>query len=158
MTVVTRYSAFLGSVAALLIGLTTFALAEENASKETAIVKYRQEVMKSQGAHMAAAAAIIMGKVEYKDQLAAHVNALAATTKDIVSLFPAGSDVDKTKALKTVWSKHEEFDKRAKHADEMAAELAKAVAAGDTQNYGKHFKALADACKSCHKDFRKKED
>jgi cytochrome c556 len=157
MTVVKRYSVILASTAALLLGLNTAALAaDKKASKEEAIVKYRQEVMKSQGAHMSAAAAIIMGKVDYKDQLTAHVTALEATTKLISSLFPPGSDVGKTKALKTVWTKKDEFDKRAKESEDMAEALAKAVAAGDTASYGKHFKALADACKSCHKDFRKK--
>jgi cytochrome c556 len=155
MTLVKRYSLILTSATLLVLSLHTLALAADK--KEEAIVKYRQEVMKSQGAHMSAAAAIIMGKVEFKDQLPAHVAALEATTKDIVSLFPAGSDVGKTKALKSVWSKQEEFHKRAKDAEDMSAALAKAVAAGDSQSYGKHFKALADACKSCHKDFRKKE-
>lgn len=157
MTVVKRNTIILASLVSLVLGLNNIALAaEKKAGKEEAIVKYRQEVMKSQGAHMSAAAAIIMGKVDYKDQLPAHVSALESTTKDISSLFPPGSDVGKTKALKSVWSKNEEFKKRAKHAEEMAAELAKAVAAGDTASYGKHFKELADACKSCHKDFRKK--
>jgi len=158
MTAVKRYIVVLASTTALMFGMNTFVLAaDKKPSKEEAIVKYRQEVMKSQGAHMSAAAAIIMGKVDYKDQLTAHVTALEATTKLISSLFPPGSDVGKTKALKTVWTKNEKFRKDAKHAEDMAEALAKAVAAGDSQSYGKHFKGLVDACKSCHKDFRKKE-
>lgn len=155
MTAIKRYSLMISSAAALVLGVNSLVLAADK--KEEAIVKYRQEVMKSQGAHMSAAAAIIMGKVDYKAQLPAHVAALQATTRDIVSLFPPGSDVTGTKALNSVWSKNAEFKKRAKHAEDMAEALDKAVAAGDTQSYGKHFKALADACKSCHQDFRKKE-
>jgi len=137
------------------LGYAGFASAK-NAANGNAIVKYRQAVMKAQGAHMAATAAIIKGKVDYKDQLAGHVNALEATTRDIGGLFPPGSDVGKTKALKAVWTKHAEFEKHAKKAADMASAFAKAVAEGDTQSYGKHFKNLVDACKGCHEDFRKK--
>ena len=122
------------------------------------IVKYRQNVMTSQRGHMGAAAAIIQGKVEFKDQLLDHVKALEATTKDIPGLFPKGSDVGETKALKEVWTNNDEFRKRAKDAQEKSAALAKAVAAGDSQSYGKHLKDLGEACKACHKDFRKKEE
>jgi cytochrome c556 len=152
------YTRIFVSVIILLVGMTCVAqAAEKMASKEESIVKYRQAVMKSQAGHMGAAFAIITGKVDFKDQLADHVNALASTTKHIVSLFPKGTDVDKTKARKEVWTKNDEFRKHAKDAEEKADTLAKAVAAGDTQSYGKDFKALGEACKACHKDFRKKE-
>lgn len=144
------------SVAVLLVGLSCVANAAELKNAKD-IVKYRQSVMTSQSGHMAAAAAIIQGKVDFKDQLGAHVKALEATTKDIDSLFPKGTDVGKTKALKEVWTKHDEFSKRAKDAQDKAAALARAVEAGDTQNYGPKFKELGEACKACHKDFRKKE-
>jgi len=158
MTSVKRYSSILVAVAFFLtgIGYATLASAKKGGN-EKAVVKYRQAVMKAQGAHMSASAAIIMGKVNYKDQLAGHVNALEALTKDIGGLFPPGSDVGKTKALKSVWTKHADFEKHAKKAADMAAALSKAVAAGDSNSYGKHFKDLVDACKGCHKDFRKKE-
>jgi len=157
MTNTNRLSILAFSMASLIVGMAYagFASAAGPANAK-AIVKYRQAVMKSQGAHMAASAAIIMGKVEYKDQLAGHVNALEAMTRDIGGLFPPGTDVGKTKALKAVWTKHDDFEKHAKKAADMAAALSKAVAAGDTQSYGKHFKNLVDACKGCHEDFRKK--
>jgi cytochrome c556 len=121
------------------------------------IIKYRQNVMKSQGAHLAAAAAIIQGKVDYKNQLADHVKALQATTKDIPGLFPKGSDFGDTEALDAVWQKNAEFQKLAKDAQQKAAALAKAVAANDSKNYGARFKDVAETCKACHKDFRKEE-
>jgi len=152
-----HYMSIILSTAALLVGMSGVAHAAEPKNAE-AIVKYRQAVMMSQGGHMGAAAAIIQGKVDFKDQLAGHVNALEATTKDIDAMFPKGTDVGKTKALKEVWTKNDEFRKRAKDAQEKSAALAKVVAAGDTQNYGPRFKDLADACKACHKDFRKKEE
>lgn len=156
MKSIKRYSNIVIAATILMVGMNSLAQAADD-KKAEAIVKYRQAVMKSQAGHMAAAAAIIMGKVDFKNQLTDHVKALEATTKDIDSLFPKGSDVGKTKALKEVWTKSDEFRKRAKDAQDKSAALAQVVAAGETQNYGPRFKELADACKACHKDFRKKE-
>jgi len=127
------------------------------AAESEDIIKYRQNVMKSQGAHLAAAAAIIQGKVDFKNQLSGHVQALQATSKDTSSLFPKGSDFGETKALDAVWEKNAEFQKLAKDAQQKIDALAKAVAANDSANYGARFKDVADSCKACHKDFRKEE-
>lgn len=121
------------------------------------IIKYRQSVMTSQRGHMAAATAIIQGKVNFKDQLEHHVKSLEATTKDIPSMFPKDSDFGETKALDAVWKNNAGFLKSAKNAQEKSQALAKAVASGDTKNYASRLKELQDACKSCHKDFRKEE-
>jgi cytochrome c556 len=122
------------------------------------MVKYRQSLMLTQRGHMAAAAAIIKGEVNFPEQLPVHVNSLAATTQDIASMFPAGSDVDDTKAKPDVWKDPEEFGKRAKDTQKKSAALAQAVSAGESAKYGQLFKDLLDSCKSCHKDFRKKEE
>jgi cytochrome c556 len=134
-----------------LVAGTAFAAEPED------IIKYRQNVMKSQGAHLAAIDAIIKGKVDFKGHLGDHAKALQATTKDIPSLFPKDSDFGETKALDAVWQKNAEFRKLAKDAQQKASALARAVAANDSKNYGARFKDVADSCKACHKDFRKEE-
>jgi cytochrome c556 len=121
------------------------------------IIKYRQSVMKANGGHMAATNAILQGKVDYKNQLGDHVKALVAINKDVAALFPKDSDFGDTKALDAVWQKRADFEKRAKDAQQKSAALAKAVAAGDSKSYTARFKELNDACKACHKDFRKEE-
>ena len=138
----------------LLLGASLAAYAAEPED----IIKYRQSVMLSQRAHMAAATAIIQGKVDFKDQLGHHVKSLEATTKDIPSLFPKDSDFGDTKALDAVWKNNAEFLKSAKNAREKSQALAKTVAAGDTKNYAPRLKELQEACRSCHKDFRKEEE
>ena len=132
------------------------ALAVQAAEPED-IIKYRQNVMKSQGAHMAAAAAIIQGKVDFKNQLGDHAKALQATSRDIAGLFPKDSDFGDTNALDAVWTNNADFQKRSKDARAKADARAKVVAANDTKNYGARFKELSDSCKACHKDFRKEE-
>jgi len=134
-----------------LMAGTAFAAESED------IIKYRQNVMKSQGAHLAASAAIIQGKVDFKNQLGDHVKALQASSKDISGLFPKGSDFGETKALDAVWTKNADFQKLAKDTQQKTDALAKAVAANDSANYGARFKDVADSCKACHKDFRKEE-
>lgn len=138
----------------LLLGTNLLA----HAAEPEAIVKYRQSVMLSQRGHMAAAAAIIHGKVDFKEQLIDHVKALEGTTKEIVRLFPVGSDVGDTKALKEVWSDHDEFQKRAFDTQQKSATLVKTVAAGDSANYAPRLKDLLDSCKSCHQTYRKKAE
>ena len=133
-------------------GATTHAAEPED------IIKYRQSVMLSQRAHMAAATAIIQGKVDFKNQLGHHVKSLEATTKDIPSLFPKDSDFGDTQALDAVWKNNAEFLKSAKNAREKSQALAKTVAAGDIKNYAPRLKELQEACRSCHKDFRKEEE
>jgi cytochrome c556 len=127
------------------------------AAESEDIIKYRQAMMKANGAHMAATAAIVQGKVDYKNQLADHAKALQALNKDVAGLFPKGSDFGETKALDAVWQKNAEFQKLSKDTQHKADELAKTVAAGDSKNYGARFKELSDSCKACHKDFRKEE-
>lgn len=141
----------------LLFTLMACAATIVHAAEPEDIIKYRQSVMKANGGHMAAANALIQGKVEYKGQLSDHAKALQAINKDIAALFPKDSDFGDTKALDAVWEKTAEFQKRARDARERADALAKTVAAGDSKNYAARFKELNDACKACHKDFRKEE-
>jgi cytochrome c556 len=137
---------------------TAFLLAGTAIAAESEdIIKYRKNVMKANGAHMAATAAIITGKVDYMGQLGDHARALQAINKDINSLFPKDSDFGDTKALDAVWQKNADFQKSAKIAAQKADALAKTVAAGDSKSYAARFKELSDSCKACHKDFRKEE-
>lgn len=115
------------------------------------VIKYRKNVMKAYGAHMAAAAAIVQGKV--KGSAAGHAKALEATTQGIAGMFPAGSDFGETNAQDAVWSKRADFEKKAKDTEAKAVAFAKA-SGGDV---AAKFKELSDSCKACHKDYRKEQ-
>lgn len=141
------------SLAATLALLAAMA-APAPAAEPQEIVKYRQSVMKANGAHMSAAAAIIFGKVDFKSDLGEHARALQAINRDLAALFPPGSTSKDSEALPAVWMSHDDFKKRAAAAAERSDALAKAVAAGDTKSYAARFGELGDACKACHKDFR----
>lgn len=143
------------TVSTLLIAISV-PLAALSAEPED-IIKYRTNVMKANGALMGATGAILQGKVGYKGNLADHARALEAINRDIVALFPKDSDFGDTKAMDAVWSKRAEFEKRAKEAAKAASAFAKVAAGGDAKAAGAAFKTLSDACKGCHKDFRKEE-
>jgi cytochrome c556 len=145
------------AVSAVFVAASLFVLSAANAAEPEDIIKYRKNVMKANGAHMAAAGAIIQGKVDYKAKLTEHARAIEAINKDVTGLFPKDSDFGDTAALDAVWSKRAEFEKRAKDAAQKSAAFAKAVASGDAKAYGAKFKELSDSCKACHKDFRKEE-
>lgn len=122
------------------------------------IIKYRQGVMKSVGGHMAAAGLIVQGKVGFSDDLAQHAESIARSLSKAEALFPKGSDFGETRALDAVWKKPDDFKKVAARGGAAAAEFAKAAKAGDKTAMGAKFKDLGDACKACHKDYRKEEN
>lgn len=121
------------------------------------VIKYRKNVMKANGAHMAAMAAILQNKVRYRTHMASHARAVQAGTDDILGLFPKGSDFGDTEALDAVWQKRPEFDERAKDTRAKAKALVKAIASNDPKIYEPRFRELSDSCKACHKDFRKEQ-
>lgn len=122
------------------------------------IIKYRRNVMKSNGANMAAMAAVLQGKVpEYKSRLGDHARAVQLGTRNIPRLFPNGSDFGDTEALDAVWKDTAGFKRRAEETSRKAEALAKVAAGGDANAIQARFRELSDSCKACHKDFRKEE-
>ena len=115
-------------------------------------VEKRQALMKSNGADAKA----IKAAVDAKDYATVETKAkdISGNAEKIVSLFPKGSNTGKTKATATIWEKPDEFAKAAKNMGKAASELAAAAKSGNEAEVGVKFKALGDACASCHKAFR----
>ncbi|MEA3413780.1 MAG: cytochrome c, partial [Pseudomonadota bacterium] len=99
------------------------------------------------------------GKVgDRDDDLKSFATALTATTGDIPSMFPEGSDFGETDALEKIWEDWDAFEKAAKKADSEADALLKASESGDAKAVQKAFKDMSEACKGCHKKFRAEEE
>lgn len=135
----------------VLLGGAVMCLSANAFADDEDVIKYRKNVMKAYAAHLAAAGAIVQGKV--KGSVIGHAKALEATTQNMAAMFPAGSDFGETNALDTVWSKRADFEKKAKDTEAKAATFAKA-SGGDV---AAKFKDLSDSCKACHKDYRKEQ-
>lgn len=131
---------------------------QSHAADSLDIIKYRQAIMKSQGAHAEAASEIIKGKVPYDGDLSYHAAALNSSTHDLVKLFPADSDFGETRAKAEVWSKRREFEKVANDAEKAGGAFLAAVNSSDKAAISKAFGDLAEACKGCHKHFREKKE
>jgi cytochrome c556 len=145
-------------VASLLIVVMAVWSFQSHAADSQDIIKYRQAIMKSQGGHMGAAAEIVKAKVDFASDLAYHAAALAASSKDLVKLFPAGSDFGETRAKAEIWSKRSEFEKAAMDAEKAGSAFLAAVNSGDKGAIRNAFGDLAETCKGCHKHFREKKE
>lgn len=139
---------------ALLMSCLGLLAVSAHAADPDDIIKYRKNVMNANGGLMGAANAILLHKVDNKAPLAAYAKALEGTSKDIAALFPKGTNAGDTDALPEVWSKRADFERRAKDTETKAAAFAKSASAGG-KDADARFKDLADACKACHKEFRK---
>jgi cytochrome c556 len=138
----------LGALALVL----TFPLA---AVAQEGVLKYRQDVMRSQGAHNAAIKEIITGKLPYNEQIAGHARSLADTATMLAEIFPEGTDKGKTDAKAEIWKDMAKFKTNADALHREATKLVQVVSTGDKQAIGAQFKAVGEACGDCHKAFRK---
>jgi cytochrome c556 len=136
----------------VLFGFLTLVVASQVFAQADVIEK-RQAFMKNNNGGDAKA---IKAAVEAKDYATVETKAkdIGGNSEKIVSLFPKGSTAGKTKATPAIWEKPDDFAKAAKNLGKAAGELAAAAKTGNDAEVGVKFKALGDACGSCHKAFR----
>lgn len=115
--------------------------------------KYRQSVMKSIGGHMASMANILKNQV-HTENLATHARGIAALSEIAPTVFPAGSGVDKSKALDAVWDNPEDFAAAMDRFTGAATDMSVAAETGEMSQIGPAIQALGGACKGCHDDFK----
>jgi cytochrome c556 len=121
-------------------------------------IKYRQNVMKAIGGLAGTSVGQLRDDLQFGPELQAVAQALVGLTRDIPALFPAGTDFGETDAKAEVWSEREAFEKSAQETADAVDAFAAAVEQGDRREMLKAFKAMGDACKSCHEDFRKEQN
>lgn len=116
------------------------------------VIEKRQKAMKENSADVKA----IKAAIAEKDYATVQTKAkdIMGTADKIPSLFPKGSDKGKTKATAAIWEKSDEFAKAAKNLSKASGELAAAAKSGDDSAVAAKFKAVGEACSSCHKEFR----
>ena len=72
----------------------------------------------------------------------------------VIEFFPRGSLAKDSRAKPEIWARWSEFTKHPANVTKAAQELAAAAKAGDAALVEDKFKALGEACKGCHADFR----
>lgn len=79
---------------------------------------------------------------------------LADFANRIPGLFPAGSDVGDTQALKTIWTDPAGFAAATKNIQSATQQLVAAAQAGDNAGFADALKRTGAACGACHRSYR----
>lgn len=139
--------------AAFAAAVFSFSLSTAQAADKD-VIDYRQNLMKSLGAHAAALGAIAQNKVPYGDNLALHADAIAAAAEAAPLAFKeevAGSE--KGTAGANIWENWDDFEGRFIAIAAAAREVAEAARSGGMAAAGPKMGGLF-TCKSCHDIYR----
>lgn len=150
-----KKTVFLTSAGAVLLGILSGAAAQGG---DEAVIKYRQNIMKSVGGHTGAIAQIVKGESPHKSHLARHAQALhnlLAMAPDAFKQQTTGGD---TRAKPEIWTDAAGFEQAANDAISAAKAFADAAASNDDAMIGEKIKAVFDGCKGCHKNYREKKE
>ncbi len=135
------------------------------AAKPADTIKYRHAVMEGMSAHVNAFMLIATNKIDGRQFLQNHGDAIADLSGELDSLFPAdsapssgGSEEPETHALPAIWDESEKFAAAVTKMQEAAATLQETTRSGDNKAIMGAFAAAGKACKGCHEDFRAEEE
>lgn len=152
-----RKLSLLSVIALVALG---FGLALVHAQEEEAPeLGYRQKVMKGHGASMGSIGDILKYKLPGgNDHVAKHARNISAYASLIPEAFEKNISTGKTDAKPEVWQNWDDFVSKAEALDVAATELSAAAAGGDMRAMMPGVKALGDACRNCHNEYRKPEE
>ncbi|MCC5793684.1 MAG: cytochrome c [Chromatiales bacterium] len=122
------------------------------------MINYRQQVMKTMGAQIAAISLIARDRIELPDHLPGHASALADAAVQARAVFPEGSGVGETDALPAIWLQREQFEELIERSVTSTAALRDAAEAGDRQALMGAVRQVGMDCLACHRDFRREQD
>lgn len=143
----------------LLLACLAIPVAEAQAQSDEAVIKYRQKVMRSNGAHIGAIADILKNKLPYQSlHIVNHAKAINLSSKLIPEAFKKEVTAGKTDAKPDIWRDWEKFTAAAKGLGDASARLAEVAQSGDMAAIGGQLKKLGGACGACHKPFRKPKE
>jgi len=144
-----------GLVALVALGLGLAQAADGDAP----VLQYRQKLMKAQGASMGSIGDILKYKLPYGSKhIAAHAKNISEFAKLIPDAFEKKIATGFTDAKPEVWQNWDDFVAKAKVLEDAGAKLAAAADGGDMKALMPHVKALGNACKGCHTEYRKPEE
>ena len=145
----------MSSMKALVVG-SLLALAAGGAlAADDDLVKFRQSNMSIIGGHMSSIVAIAKGEAPYKDQMAFHAQGLAAAAEHVKAVFKEKAESRKSEAKPEIWSKWDEFAKRADDFKAASDKLAKAATGSDQGAIRSAMGDVGKSCKGCHDNFKK---
>jgi cytochrome c556 len=142
----------------VLFAVFAFGAAYAQFAKPEEAIKYRKAVMFLIVQHFKLMGAVVQGKAAYdKDTFSAN-----ADTLEMLATLPwdamkvAGTDQGDTTLSSAVFDKPSQFQKAAESFETESAMLADTAKGGDLGAIKAQFGKVAQNCKSCHTNFRKK--
>ena len=127
--------------------------------EETPEIDYRQKLMKGQGASMGSIGDILKYKLPGGSaHVATHAKNISEYATLIADAFKEEIAAGKTDAKPELWQNWDDFVAKANALNVAGTELAAAAAGGDTRAMMPGVKALGEACRGCHNEYRKPEE
>ena len=126
-------------------------------AESVGIIKYRQNVMKSTGAHMGAIVDILKNRLPLEAHLLDHARSISQNSKMTLAMFPKGSALGKTKAKADIWKNWSQFENAVNAFVRESTKLVKIVESGDMKAFTKQFRTTGKTCGGCHKNFRERD-
>ena len=142
----------------VLFAVFTLGTAYGQFAKPEEAVKYRKSVMFLIVQHFKRMGAVVQGKAAYnKDEFSVNADAvkMLATLPWDAMMVP-GTDKGDTTLSSAVFDEPDQFKKVADSFETATALLAGKAKGGDLNAIKAQFGKVAQNCKSCHKNFRKK--
>jgi len=135
-----------------------FGAAYAQFAKPEDAIKYRKAAMFLIAQHFKLMGVVVNGKVPYeKDAFSANadvVQTLAPLSRE--AIMEPGTDKGDTTLSSAVFEKPEQFKKAAGSFEAAAVMLVKTARGGDIGAIKPQFGKVAQSCKGCHRQFRKK--
>lgn len=120
------------------------------------VIKYRKNLMKAVGGHIANIGAVVKGEVDFTGDVKPNADAIVDLLMATGHVFPEGSGRGDTKAKPEIWSDRARFDRALADSVAAAKALAAAAGGGDMAAVGAAVGGLGKTCGGCHRPFRAK--
>jgi len=125
------------------------------AQDNSAILTYRQKLMKSNAMHMSMIGDIIKNNLPFKKQIVNHANVIALNSRAMAKAWEKKIIRGRTDSKPEIWSDWEMYKKKAEMTANEAANLADLVDSGDMSAAMAQVRTLGRTCGGCHEYYRK---
>jgi cytochrome c556 len=138
----------------LISTICSFIFLSASAQDNGALLKYRQDIMKSNGMAMGIIGSILKNKLPFAKQIESHALVVKMNMLLMEEAYSKKVTTGKTDTKPETWGMWAEFVTAAKNSASAADSLAKAAMTGNSSDIFPKLKAVGQTCGSCHKLFR----
>ena len=121
----------------------------------SAILTYRQKIMKSNGMHMSMIGDILKDKLPFRNQIAIHARIIALNSQAIPKAWEKKIIEGMTDSQPLIWSDFKMYEKKAEISANEGLNLANLVESGDISAAMAQVRTLGRTCGGCHQTYRK---